>query len=69
VRELSQPRRPLQSSDLTIKLADYWMRRINGAHKRFLSAVKTLATVTRLALPALQVNIARKQVNVVAPGG
>jgi hypothetical protein len=58
-----------QSGDLTIKQADYWQRRINSAHKRYLSAIKTLATVRKLALPALQVNIARKQVNVVAPGG
>jgi hypothetical protein len=58
-----------QSKDLTIKQADYWQRRINSAHKRYLSAIKTLAMVRKLALPALQVNIARKQVNVVAPGG
>jgi len=58
-----------QCSDLTISLADYWQRRINSAHKRYLTAIKTLATVRKLALPALQVNIARKQVNVVAPGG
>lgn len=58
-----------QSKDLTIKQADYWQRRIDSAHKRYLSAIKTLATVRKLALPALQVNIARKQVNVVASGG
>jgi hypothetical protein len=56
-------------NDLTIKQADYWQRRINSAHKRYLTAIKTLATVRKLALLALQVNIARKQVNVVAPGG
>jgi hypothetical protein len=58
-----------QSGDLTINQADYWQRRINSAHKRYLGAIKTLATVRKLALPALQVNIARKQVNVVGPGG
>lgn len=58
-----------QSKDLTINLADYWQRRINSAHKRYLTAIKTLATVRKLALPAIQLNIARKQVNVVAPGG
>jgi hypothetical protein len=50
---------------LTPDQGDYWQRRINHAHKRHLSAIKTLAAVRKLALPALQVNIARKQVNVV----
>jgi hypothetical protein len=37
---------------------------MDRAHKRYLSAIKTLATVRKLALPVLQVNIAKKQVNV-----
>jgi hypothetical protein len=57
-----------QSRDLTIKQADFWQKRIDCAHRRYLSAIKTLATVRKLALPALQVNIARKQVNVLNPG-
>jgi hypothetical protein len=40
-------------------------RAVDRAHRRYLSAIKTLATVRKLALPALQLNIARKQVNVV----
>ena len=32
--------------------------------RRYLSALKTLALVRKLAVPVLQVNIARKQVNV-----
>jgi hypothetical protein len=32
---------------------DYYQRRQDRAHRRFLSAVKTLATVRRLALPTL----------------
>jgi hypothetical protein len=54
-----------QAKELTINQADYHQRRIDRAHKRFLSAVKTLATVRRLAVPVLigQVNIAGKQVN------
>ena len=38
------------------------------AQRRFLAAVKTLATVRRLALPAIQVNIGEKQVNVSGSG-
>jgi hypothetical protein len=54
-----------QAKDLSITQADYHQRRIDRAHKRFLSAIKTLATVRRLAVPVLigQVNIAQKQVN------
>jgi hypothetical protein len=35
-------------------------------NRRYLAALKTLATVRRLAVPALQVNIAKKQVNCVS---
>ena len=50
--------------DRTIVQGDYQQRRMDHAHKRYLSAIKTLALVRKLALPVLQVNIARKQVNV-----
>lgn len=39
-------------------------KRAETAQRRFLAAVKALATVRRLALPVLQVNIGEKQVNV-----
>jgi hypothetical protein len=58
-----------QAEGLTCKQAEHWQNRIDRSHKRYLSAIKTLATVRKLALPALQVNIARKQTNVVAPAG
>jgi hypothetical protein len=57
-------RRYIDPSDLTFKAAGYFDSRRDHAHKRFLSACKTLATVRKLALPAIQVNVARKQVNV-----
>jgi len=49
---------------MTLQQADYYQRRIDRAHARFLSAVRTLAQIRKLALPTLQVNIARNQVNV-----
>jgi hypothetical protein len=52
------------AKDLSIKWYEYYQRRMNYAHKRYLSAIKTLATVRKLAVPVLQVNIAKKQVNV-----
>jgi len=53
-----------RSKDLTIRQAEFHVRKIESAHKRFLAAVATLARVRKLALPALQVNIGTNQVNV-----
>lgn len=44
---------------------DYWERRLNASHGRFLRACETLARVHKLSGPsAVQVNIGRHQVNV-----
>lgn len=47
------------AKDMNMKIADYWQRRLTQANKRYLQAVKMLATVRRLAIPVLlaQVNI------------
>jgi hypothetical protein len=50
--------------DCTFAQGEYQQRRMDRAHKRYLSALKTLALVRKLAVPVLQVNIAKKQVNV-----
>ena len=47
-----------------ISQADFQHRKIDKAHARFLSAVRSLAQVRKLALPTLQLNIAKNQVNV-----
>jgi hypothetical protein len=52
------------AKDLTIRQGVYHQERIDRAHRRYLSALKTLAAVRKLALPAIQVNIAREQLNV-----
>jgi hypothetical protein len=52
---------------MSLALGDYYQRSITSAHKRYLAAIKALAMVRKLALPVLQVNIARKQVNVAGP--
>jgi hypothetical protein len=54
---------------LTIKQADFHLRRIDRAHRRLLSTLKTLAMVRRVALPALQINVASQQVNQLNPRG
>ena len=53
------------SRDLPPRQAEFHQRRIDAAHRRFLSSLKTLATVRKLAPAAIQVNIGEKQVNVV----
>ncbi len=40
-----------QAGDVTLPVGDYLQRRQDRSHRRFLSAVKMLATVRRLALP------------------
>jgi hypothetical protein len=54
---------------LTLAQSEHAQRRIDRAHRRFLSTVKTLAAVRRLAIPALQINVARQQVNQLNAGG
>lgn len=54
-------------TDATIRQIDFNQRRMDATNRRFLAAVKTLALVRRLAVPALQINLADKQVNVLAP--
>jgi hypothetical protein len=53
-----------QQDSMSLQLGTYYQRCITSAQKRYLAAVKALALVRKLALPALQVNIADKQVNV-----
>lgn len=56
-----------QAKNLSRDWGDYYQRRMDRAHQRYLSAIKTLATVRKLALSSVQVNIAKKQVNVAGP--
>jgi hypothetical protein len=53
-----------QAKDLSAKWLEFYQRRMNHSHKRYISAFKTRALVRKLAVPVLQVNIAKKQVNV-----
>jgi hypothetical protein len=50
----------------TLDQGSYYQKAITAAQRRHLAAVKGLSEVRKLALPALQVNIAKKQVNVAA---
>jgi hypothetical protein len=48
---------------LTIRQSEHQQRRIDHAHRRLISTIRTLATVRRLAVPALQINLAHQQFN------
>lgn len=52
-----------QAKNASFRQADFNIRRMNSAHKRYLSALKALALIRKMAIPALQINIARRQVN------
>jgi hypothetical protein len=52
--------------ELTITQATFHQRRLSLAQSRYLSAIRTLAQVRRLQVPAVQVNIAEQQLNVAA---
>ncbi len=48
----------------TITQSEYHQKRIDKAHRRYLSAIRTLAQIRKMG-PAVQINIAEKQVNTV----
>jgi len=50
--------------ELDMRWAEYYQRRQDRAHRRLLSACKSLATVRKLEPPLVQVNIGDKQVNI-----
>ena len=54
----------LQMKEVTIQQEEFHQRRISKMHARYLSAIRTLAQVRRLGVPAVQVNIGQQQVNV-----
>jgi hypothetical protein len=48
-------------SGMSIAQSEHAQRRIDRAHRRLMSTLKTLASVRRLALPAVQINLAHRQ--------
>jgi hypothetical protein len=52
------------AKEMTLRQAEFQLRRIDSASRRYLSALSTLARVRKMALPVLQVNIGTNQVNV-----
>ncbi|MDY3560234.1 hypothetical protein R5W23_001460 [Gemmata sp. JC673] len=53
--------------DTSFRQAEFHQHRMDAANRRFLAAVKTLAQVRKLAIPVLQINVGKKQVNIATP--
>ena len=53
-----------QSVGASLKVWEATGRQLDAAHRRHLSAIKTLASVRKAQLPDVQINIAEKQVNI-----
>ena len=49
---------------MPLQVAEFCDRRRDRAHRRYLAAIRSLATIRRLVVPSVQVNIGAKQVNV-----
>lgn len=58
----------LVAGNQTLAQADFWERRLTAAERRYLRSCETLARVRRLGVPAVQVNIAERQLNQVTRG-
>lgn len=52
----------------SLKQGEYYQRRHERAEKRFHRACKSLAQIRRLQGPAVQLNLADKQINIAGPG-
>ena len=48
---------------MTFAQGNYKQKRIDQAHRRYLSAIRTLAQIRKLGPAAVQINIAEKQIN------
>ncbi len=58
-----------QMSGSSLAVAGYAQQGLDRAQKRYIHAVQSLAVVRRLQIPAVQVNIGEKQVNVIQGAG
>jgi hypothetical protein len=48
----------------SIPVLEFWERRLSKAQKRYLAACESLTKIRKMAIPAVQVNIGEKQINV-----
>jgi hypothetical protein len=55
-----------QAKDLSFASGEYYQRRMDQAHRRFLQAVKTLELVRKMAVPVLRAELARPTIRLAA---
>jgi hypothetical protein len=48
---------------LSFASSEHYQRRINSAHRRLMTTLRTLSTVRRLVVPAVQINVGHNQLN------
>jgi hypothetical protein len=48
---------------MSFQAGDYYQRRQDRGHHRYISAIRALAQVRQLLIPAVQVNVGGQQVN------
>jgi hypothetical protein len=49
---------------ISMSVIEFWERRLSMSQRRYLAACESLAKIRKMAIPALQLNIGDKQVNV-----
>jgi hypothetical protein len=54
----------MAGKDRSIAVLEFWERRLSMAQRRYLAACESLAKIRKMAVPALQLNIGDKQINV-----
>jgi hypothetical protein len=52
------------TNQVTILQVEFWERRLSMSQRRYLAACETLAKIRKTKVPALQLNIGDKQINV-----
>jgi hypothetical protein len=48
----------------TLTILEFWERRLSVSQRRYLAACESLAKIRKMAIPAVQLNIGDKQINV-----
>lgn len=52
-------------SSVTLRLGEYWEKRLTATQKRYLRAIETLAKVRKMGPSVLMLNVAQQQINAV----
>ena len=59
----------MKDGNLPLDVSTHQQERIDRSQRRYLAAIRALAHLRRLQVPAVQVNVAEKQINVAGAAG